>query len=101
MAKHHYVVSGFEAEANGIVQTISDQNRTHVEIVSHNQTFETKFLAQQLCNNSARHRSWRGLLLEAWIPRVANHHTVYNAARCSRRSPPTNQFAKHCELILI
>src|SRR6266550_8299871 len=46
MAKHHYVVSGLEAETNGIVQSISRQNRAHVEIVSHNQTVETKFITQ-------------------------------------------------------
>src|SRR6476646_8702875 len=79
MAKHHYVVSGLQAEANGIVQSISRENRAHVEIVSHDQTVETKFVAQQLCNNPVRHGSRRGLWLEAWIPRVANHHAVYNA----------------------
>ncbi len=69
MAKHHDVVSGLEAEANGVVQSISRQNRAHVEIVSHDQTFETKFVAQQLCNNSARHGGRRGLRLEARVPR--------------------------------
>ena len=80
MAKHHDVVSGLEAEANGIVQSITGQNRAHVEIVSHDQAFETKFVAQQLCNNSARHGGRRGLRLEARIPAVANHHAVYNAS---------------------
>src|SRR6478752_1571679 len=51
MAKHHYVVSGLQAEANGIVQSISRENRAHVEIVGHDQTVETKFVTQQLCNN--------------------------------------------------
>src|SRR5580765_3971211 len=76
MAKHHDVVSGLQAEANGIVQSISRQNRAHVEIVSHDQTVETKFVTQQFCNNPVRHGSRRGLWLEAWIPRVANHHAV-------------------------
>jgi hypothetical protein len=79
MANHHDVVSGLEAEANGIVQSITRQNRAHVEIVTHDQAFESKFVAQQLCNNPARHGGRHGLRLEAWIPGVANHHTVYNA----------------------
>ena len=45
MAKHHDVVSGLEAESNGVVQPITRQNRAHIEIVSHNQAFETKFVA--------------------------------------------------------
>ena len=53
MAKHHYVISRLEAEANGVVQPITRQNRAHVEIVSHDQAFETKFVAQQFCHNSA------------------------------------------------
>src|SRR6478752_1698300 len=108
MAKHHYVVSGFETEANGFVQSISDQNRTHVEIVSHHQTLETKIIAQQLCNDSARHRRRRGLRLEARIPRVANHHAVddvVGTARCAVRTPqrgvPTDERSKYSQLILI
>ena len=79
MAKHHYVIPGLKAEADGIVQSIRAQNRAHVEVVSHNQTVETKFVTQQLCNNPARHGSRRGLWFEARIPRVANHHAVYVA----------------------
>ena len=30
MAKHHYVISCLEAEANGLVQSIPGQNRAHV-----------------------------------------------------------------------
>ena len=89
MAKHHYVISGLETEANGFVQSILDQNRAHVEIVSHNQAVESKFVAQQLCNNPARHGSRRGLRLEARIPAVANHHAVYmvGTARYAVRTP--------------
>src|SRR4051812_2204606 len=101
MAKHHYVIPGFETEANGFVQSISDENRAHVEIVSHDQAFETKFVAQQLCNNAARHGGRRGLRLEGWVPPVADHHTVYNPGRRPRRSRPTNEFAKHGQLITI
>src|SRR4029079_11085245 len=90
MAKHHYIVPGLETQANGFVQSISDQNRAHVEIVSHDQAFETKFVAQQLRNNSARHADRRGLRLKARIPPVADHHAVYGAARHARRSRPTN-----------
>jgi len=90
MAKHHYIVPGLETQANGFVQSISDQNRAHVEIVSHDQAFETKFVAQQLRNNSARHAGRRGLRLKARIPPVADHHAVDDAARRARRSRPTN-----------
>src|SRR6478672_4332168 len=76
MAKHHDVVSGLQAEANGIVQSMSRENRAHVEIVSHDQAVETKFVAQQFCNNPVRHTSRRGFSLEAWIPPVADHHAV-------------------------
>ena len=45
MAKHHDVLSGLEREANGLIQTIPGQNGAHVEIVSHDETIETKFVA--------------------------------------------------------
>src|SRR3954447_15616650 len=101
MAKHHYVIPGFETEANGFVQSISDENRAHVEIVSHDEAFETKFVAQQPCNNPARHGGRRGLRLEARVPPVADHHAVYNVGRRARPWRPPNEFAKYGQLIVI
>ena len=46
MANHHNVVSSVDSEANGVLQSISRQDRAHVEIVSHDQTIETKFVPQ-------------------------------------------------------
>ena len=57
----------------------------------HDQTIETQFVAQQLCNDSARNGGRRWFRLEARIPAVADHHAVN----------VVYELAKHGQLILI
>src|ERR1043166_6534389 len=51
MADHSHVVSSSDREANCVLEPKSCKNRSHIQIVSHNETIETEFAAQQIGND--------------------------------------------------
>jgi hypothetical protein len=54
MTNHHEIVSGVDRETNRVLQTVSVQDRSHVEIVGHDEAVETEFVAEQIGNDTPR-----------------------------------------------
>ena len=76
MTNHGQIVSRGESQTNRFFEAVTGQDRAHIEIVSHDETAETQFFAQQLSDNPARQTGGRFFGFEARIPTVANHHAV-------------------------
>lgn len=46
MANHEEVIADLNAEAHGFIEPVVVQNRAHVEVVSHDKSFEAHVFAE-------------------------------------------------------
>ena len=51
MAYHEEVIADLDAEAHGFIKSVVVQNRAHVEIVCHDETFEAHALAEEVADD--------------------------------------------------
>src|SRR5438067_12272709 len=79
MTNHRHVVTCRDTQAYRVLKPISGKDCAHVEIVSHDETIETEFAAQQIGYDPTQQRSRRLFRLKAGIPDVTDHHAVYIA----------------------
>src|SRR6266446_1727803 len=77
MTNHYQIVASGDREPNGLFQSVSIQDRAHVEIVGHDQAVESEFVAQQIGDYPARQTRRRFFDDETRIPTVTNHHAVH------------------------
>src|SRR5713101_8938147 len=54
MTDHGQIVSSPDGEPNCFFQSVTVQDRAHVEIIGHDQSIEAEFLAQEIGNDAAR-----------------------------------------------
>ena len=52
MANHYEIVPGGNGETHCVVEPVSGENCTHIEVVGHDKTIETELIAQQIRDNS-------------------------------------------------
>ena len=51
MAYHEEVIADLDAEAHGFIKSVVVQNRAHVEVVCHDETFEAHALAEEVADD--------------------------------------------------
>ena len=76
MANHGKVISRGDGEADCFFETVLIENRSHIEIISHNQPIEAELIMQQLGDDAARQGGWCLLRLEIGIPAMTDHHAI-------------------------